>query len=68
MVFQKANPNEFDRIRAFYWALIDAMAADNDKIGWKAGSTPPTISSGTAWQRAPCIPSPTNSSWRPASS
>ena len=33
VVFQKANPNEFDRIRAFYWALIDAMAADNDKIG-----------------------------------
>ena len=40
MVFQKANPNEFDRIRAFYWALIDAMAADNDKIGWKKGIYP----------------------------
>ena len=40
MVFQKASPNEFDRIRAFYWALIDAMAADNDKIGWKKGIYP----------------------------
>ena len=33
MIFQKASQDEFDRIRAFYWALIDAMAADNDKIG-----------------------------------
>lgn len=40
MVFQNASPNEFDRIRAFYWALIDAMAADNDKIGWKKGIYP----------------------------
>ena len=40
MVFQKASPNEFDRIRGFYWALIDAMAADNDKIGWKKGIYP----------------------------
>ena len=37
MIFQKASQDEFDRIRAFYWALIDAMAADNDKIGWKKG-------------------------------
>lgn len=40
MVFQKASLNEFDRIRAFYWALIDAMSADNDKIGWKKGIYP----------------------------
>lgn len=40
MVFQKASQDEFDRIRAFYWALIDAMAADNDKIGWKKGIYP----------------------------
>lgn len=37
MIFQKASQDEFDRIRTFYWALIDAMAADNDKIGWKKG-------------------------------
>ena len=40
MIFQKASQDEFDRIRAFYWALIDAMAANNDKIGWKKGIYP----------------------------
>ena len=68
MVFQKANSNEFDRIRAFYWTLIDAMAADNDKIGWKKGIYPTDDFLRDGLAKAPCTPSPTSSSWRPASS
>lgn len=40
MTFQKAKPEEFPRIRAFYWHLIDEMQGQNDKIGWKKGIYP----------------------------
>lgn len=40
--FEKAAPNEFESIRAFYWDLIDSMRQDGkgDNIGWKKGIYP----------------------------
>ena len=35
MIFQKAHSNDFDRIKNFYWDLIDEMQDQNDVIGWK---------------------------------
>ncbi len=40
MQFQKAGPADFAAVRQFYWDLIDAMAAENEKIGWKKGVYP----------------------------
>ena len=40
MEFQKAAPGDFLRVRQFYWDLIDAMADQNDTIGWKKGVYP----------------------------
>lgn len=40
MVFQKANLNDFERIKNFYWDLIDEMQDQNDVIGWKKGVYP----------------------------
>ena len=37
MIFQKAHSNDFDRIKNFYWDLIDEMQDQNDVIGWKKG-------------------------------
>lgn len=38
MIFQKAAPADFARIRDFYWRLIDAM--EQSTIGWKKGIYP----------------------------
>ena len=35
MIFQKAHSNDFERIKSFYWDLIDEMQDQNDVIGWK---------------------------------
>lgn len=35
MQFQQAKPSEFEKIKAFYWELIDLMSEQNDRIGWK---------------------------------
>lgn len=35
MLFEKAKPEDFSRIKQFYWSLIDEMYDQNDKIGWK---------------------------------
>lgn len=40
MVFKKAKPEDFHRIKQFYWDLIDEMRDQNDKIGWKKGIYP----------------------------
>ena len=40
MEFQKAAAGDFLRVRQFYWDLIDAMADQNDTIGWKKGVYP----------------------------
>ena len=40
MVFQKENINSFERIKNFYWALIDEMQDQNDVVGWKKGIYP----------------------------
>lgn len=40
MIFQKAKPEDFPRIKQFYWNLIDEMHDQNDKIGWKKGIYP----------------------------
>ena len=40
MVLQKENINSFERIKNFYWALIDEMQDQNDVIGWKKGIYP----------------------------
>ena len=37
MIFQKAYINDFDRIKNFYWDLIDEIQDQNDVIGWKKG-------------------------------
>ena len=37
MLFEKAKPEDFFRIKQFYWNLIDEMYDQNDKIGWKKG-------------------------------
>lgn len=33
MIFQKAHINDFERIKSFYWDLIDGMQDQNDVIG-----------------------------------
>lgn len=33
MIFQKAYINAFDRIKSFYWDLIDEIQDQNDVIG-----------------------------------
>ena len=40
MQFGQAKPEEFDAVRGFYWAMIDAMQDQFDKIGWKKGVYP----------------------------
>lgn len=40
MIFQKAHINDFERIKSFYWDLIDGMQDQNDVIGWKKGIYP----------------------------
>lgn len=40
MIFQKAHSNDFERIKSFYWDLIDEMQDQNDVIGWKKGIYP----------------------------
>ena len=40
MIFQKAHSNDFDRIKSFYWDLIDEIQDQNDVIGWKKGIYP----------------------------
>ncbi len=40
MEFRPAGTGEFGRIREFYWELIDLMADQNDRIGWKKGIYP----------------------------
>ena len=40
MNFEPAAPENFEEIRDFYWALIEAMADKNDTIGWKKGVYP----------------------------
>ena len=40
MIFQKAHINDFERIKNFYWDLIDEMQDQNDVIGWKKGIYP----------------------------
>ena len=40
MIFQKAYINDFERIKSFYWDLIDEMQDQNDVIGWKKGIYP----------------------------
>lgn len=40
MQFQQATPSEFEKIKAFYWELIDLMSDQNDRIGWKKGIYP----------------------------
>ena len=40
MIFQKAYINDFDRIKNFYWDLIDEMQDQNDVIGWKKSIYP----------------------------
>ena len=40
MIFQKAHINDFERIKSFYWDLIDEIQDQNDVIGWKKGIYP----------------------------
>ena len=40
MIFQKAHSNDFDRIKNFYWDLIDEIQDQNDVIGCKKGIYP----------------------------
>lgn len=40
MSFERADAMEFERIKEFYWNLIDAMRDQNDRIGWKKGIYP----------------------------
>lgn len=40
MTFERADATEFERIKEFYWNLIDAMRDQNDRIGWKKGIYP----------------------------
>lgn len=40
MLFQAAKITEFERIRDFYWNLIDRIYDQNDTIGWKKGIYP----------------------------
>ena len=40
MIFQKAYSNDFERIKSFYWDLIDEIQDQNDVIGWKKGIYP----------------------------
>jgi len=40
MIFQKAYINDFERIKNFYWDLIDEMQDQSDVIGWKKGIYP----------------------------
>ena len=40
MPLEKAAENEFQRIKDFYWNLIDAMKNQADIIGWKKGIYP----------------------------
>ena len=40
MQFQQAKSSEFEKIKAFYWELIDLMSDQNDRIGWKKGIYP----------------------------
>ncbi|MDO5444809.1 MAG: GNAT family N-acetyltransferase [Eubacteriales bacterium] len=40
MQLRKAKNEEFDRIRDFYWNLIDDMKDRKDTVGWKKGIYP----------------------------
>lgn len=37
MKLQKASVEEFDKIRNFYWDLIDRTKDRSDTVGWKKG-------------------------------
>lgn len=58
MTFQQAIPEEFARIRAFYWHLIDEMQGQNDKIGWKRAFTPRMTFCAAVWCAVSCSRSP----------
>ena len=40
MDLRAARENEFEAVRAFYWALIDEMQGRTDTVGWKKGVYP----------------------------
>lgn len=37
MIFIQAREDEFEAVRGFYWAMIDTMCEQFDRIGWKKG-------------------------------
>lgn len=40
MNFKKAKPEDFEKIKNFYWNLIDLMKSSQSRIGWKKGIYP----------------------------
>ena len=40
MTFRQAEMDEFDRVRGFYWALIDVMEGGRFDPGWRKGIYP----------------------------
>lgn len=40
MVLQKATTDDFERVRNFYWNLIDEMRGQTNTVGWKKGIYP----------------------------
>ena len=58
MTFRQAEMDEFDRVRGFYWALIDVMEGGRFDPGWRNGIYPsdadrawPGAWSPSAWPR-----------------
>lgn len=40
MIFEKAEKSDFEKIKNFYWLLIDEMKEKSHMIGWKKGIYP----------------------------
>ena len=51
MTFRQADMDEFDRVRGFYWALIDVMEGGRFDPGWRKGIYPSDAELGRSLSR-----------------